>query len=302
MAIPATSVDVMFRNSMSDVSKFLEQRHAGQFMVFNLTENEYDGTLFSGQVRHLGWLDHHAPPLIRYIEVVTAMHDHLQKDPKNVVAVHCKAGRGRTGTAIAGYLLYSKHFNLPQDAMDFFNFRRSSTGRGIEGPGQMRAVEYIFEWMQDRLSTPLVFKPSTLLLKRVIMFPVPKLGLMRRCEPVVEVWMNAQQTDELGATWTNFGDIRQFTADSSAFMVTEVPNLALSGDVKIRVYNRSMLGKDLLFSLYFHTSLIPADESFFDLTLNELDGFAPTSSSFSPDFKIRLLFEQPFTAPTATQQ
>ena len=33
------------------------------------------------------------------------MHSFLQEDEQNVVAVHCKAGKGRTGTVIAAYML-----------------------------------------------------------------------------------------------------------------------------------------------------------------------------------------------------
>jgi protein-tyrosine phosphatase len=34
--------------------------------------------------------------------------DFLKKSKDNVVAVHCKGGKGRTGTMVASWLLYSK--------------------------------------------------------------------------------------------------------------------------------------------------------------------------------------------------
>ena len=36
---------------------------------------------------------------------------------KNVVAVHCNHGKGRTGTAIIAYLLYSNKFTSVKDAL-----------------------------------------------------------------------------------------------------------------------------------------------------------------------------------------
>lgn len=291
MAIPATSLESMFRNSMADVAKFMEQRHAGHYAIFNLTESAYDSKLFVGPVRHMGWLDHNAPPLLKLIEVVTAMHEFLEADPLNVIAVHCKAGRGRTGTAISSYLLYSKLFTIPKDAIDFFNARRSSTGRGVENPSQVRSVEYLHNWMLEAVPNALVFKPPILLLRRIIMFPVPKLGLRKGCEPHAEVWQNAQVSEELGSTFVS-AETKRYHADSAIYMMLEAPRVPLSGDIKVRVYNKSLLSKSEIFSFYFHTAMVPADESYLDLTADLLDGELATNSAFSPDFKIRLLLDR----------
>ena len=35
----------------------------------------------------------------------------LLKDPRNVCAVHCKAGKGRTGTVICAYFAYASQFD-----------------------------------------------------------------------------------------------------------------------------------------------------------------------------------------------
>ena len=276
---------------MTDVSKFLEQRHAGHYCIYNLTENSYDSSLFAGPVRHMGWLDHNSPPLLRLIEVVTGIHEFLEADPLNVVVVHCKAGRGRTGTAISSYLLYSKLFEIPKDAIDFFNVRRSTTGRGVENPSQVRSVEYIHAWMHETIPNALVFKPPTVLFRRMIMYPVPKLGLRKGCEPHVEVWQNAQISEELGATY-NSTETKRYHADSAIYMMIEAPRVPLCGDIKFRVFNKSLLSKNVIFSFYFHTAMIPADESYLDLTADHLDGDLESNSAFSPDFKVRLLLDR----------
>ena len=45
---------------------------------------------------------------------------YLNADPKNVVAIHCKAGKGRTGVMICAYLVYSMHCKTAREAMTLY--------------------------------------------------------------------------------------------------------------------------------------------------------------------------------------
>jgi phosphatidylinositol-3,4,5-trisphosphate 3-phosphatase/dual-specificity protein phosphatase PTEN len=51
---------------------------------------------------------------------------YLNADPKNVVAIHCKAGKGRTGVMICAYLVYSMHCKTAREAMTLYDDRRIS--------------------------------------------------------------------------------------------------------------------------------------------------------------------------------
>ena len=64
-------------------------------MVFNLSERLYDAGLFDFRVLDMGFPDHHAPPLDVCWTLCRSMDAWLAADPRNVVAVHCKAGKVR---------------------------------------------------------------------------------------------------------------------------------------------------------------------------------------------------------------
>ena len=55
-----------------------------------------------------------APPLPLMAEFCDRMTGWLSKHPDNVAVVHCKAGKGRTGTMICAYLVHAvrKHTRL----------------------------------------------------------------------------------------------------------------------------------------------------------------------------------------------
>jgi phosphatidylinositol-3,4,5-trisphosphate 3-phosphatase/dual-specificity protein phosphatase PTEN len=53
------------------------------------------------------------------------------EDERNVVVIHCNAGKGRTGTAISCLLLYSGFVENMDDANKFYGMRRFSSGIGV---------------------------------------------------------------------------------------------------------------------------------------------------------------------------
>lgn len=85
-----------------------------------------------------------APPMDRLCGAVQAMDGWNRSDPKNVVVVHCKGGKGRTGVIIACYMLQTKIFDDPEQAMYHFAVKRflakNPNKTGITGMGQRRYV------------------------------------------------------------------------------------------------------------------------------------------------------------------
>lgn len=57
--------------------------------------------------------------------VLLQVHDYLAADEQNVVAVHCKAGKGRTGVMICAYLVYINFYCSPRQNMDYYSIVRT---------------------------------------------------------------------------------------------------------------------------------------------------------------------------------
>lgn len=67
----------------------------------------------------------------------------IVENKKNVVAVHCNHGKGRTGTAIISYLLFSGQFNDLKSALEFYNKKRFKGEKyGVDQPCQLRYLNY----------------------------------------------------------------------------------------------------------------------------------------------------------------
>ncbi|KAF8067782.1 hypothetical protein FPV67DRAFT_1669665 [Lyophyllum atratum] len=108
MGYPAGGIEGWYRNRRDDAKKFLEHRHGKNYWVFNfcpIRENSYDPSFFDGRVSRYPFPDHHAPPLPMMPLVAREMRAWLQGSPDRVAVIHCKAGKGRSGTMACTYLL-----------------------------------------------------------------------------------------------------------------------------------------------------------------------------------------------------
>ena len=51
MAYPGSGLETVYRNNIDQVSKFLKERHKGNYLVINLSGKKYDNTKFDNKVR-----------------------------------------------------------------------------------------------------------------------------------------------------------------------------------------------------------------------------------------------------------
>ena len=86
--------------------------------------------------------------------MMASLRDWL-KDPHvkkgRVVVVHCKAGKGRSGTVTCSYLISEEGWTK-EDALSRFTERRmrSGFGAGVSIPSQLRWIGYVERWTKHR--------------------------------------------------------------------------------------------------------------------------------------------------------
>lgn len=136
-------VEGFYRNHMEEVIKFFETHHEGKYKVYNLcSERLYNASLFQGKVASFPFDDHNCPPLHLILSFCQSASSWLKEDKSNVVAVHCKAGIGRTGLMISSLLLFLKVFQTANESIDHYNQKRCIDGKGLTLPSQIRYVKY----------------------------------------------------------------------------------------------------------------------------------------------------------------
>ncbi|KAK3698948.1 Telomerase protein component 1 [Vermiconidia calcicola] len=147
----ATWPELAYRNPLKDLRQFLDLKHGDQWAIweFRAEGTGYPDSEVYGRVRHYPWPDHHPPPFALIPLIMASMRNWLNdKDAEGrVVVVHCKAGKGRSGTVACSYLISEEGWT-PDDAMQRFTERRMRPGFGvgISIPSQRRWITYVDRW------------------------------------------------------------------------------------------------------------------------------------------------------------
>ncbi|TKA30095.1 hypothetical protein B0A50_02814 [Salinomyces thailandicus] len=145
---------VAYRNPLKDLVKFLDTKHGSDWAIweFRAEGAGYPDEEVYGRVRHYPWPDHHPPPFGLVPLIMGSMRNWLkEKEVEGRVAVvHCKAGKGRSGTVSCSYLISEEGWTA-EAAMARFTERRMRPGfgSGISIPSQLRTVRYVDRWTRN---------------------------------------------------------------------------------------------------------------------------------------------------------
>lgn len=147
MGFPSTGAESLIRNSMNDVINFFNTRHKDHYKVYNLcSERTYNRKIFF-RVMNFPFDDHNPPPFQDILFIMKDIHRWLISHPKNVAAIHCKAGKGRTGLIVSIYLLYSNMWKTADEALRYYATVRTVNQKGVTIPSQIRWVKMFEDYL-----------------------------------------------------------------------------------------------------------------------------------------------------------
>jgi len=161
MGFPSIGCETVYRNSLTDVIEFFHTYHNDKVKVYNLClekDRIYSKSLFSkSSVGLFPATDHNPCPIKLILEFCIDICLFLLKNPKSVAAVHCKAGKGRTGVMICSYLVFSHLCESSEKAFRYYARIRTKDNTGVTIPSQKRYIKYFETFLQANFCPPYIF-------------------------------------------------------------------------------------------------------------------------------------------------
>ena len=291
MGLPSTSLEGIYRNNMDDVKRFFNTRHKNQYKVYNLCEEKtYPKDTFYKQ-GYYPFVDHEAPPLTLLFPFCEDAKQFLDENENNVVAIHCKAGKGRTGTFICCLLLYLSIFKTADESLAYYGMMRAGDGRGVTIPSQIRYVYYFEKIKKSKINPTL--NPKKIIIRKIKMISIPGFSRVGwTCSPTFMIengertykyfdYIKKRETFNLSMGEVNFH--------------LGVGGFEVCGDVRITFFHVGMMGsRDKIFKFWFHTNFLPNNNKL-ELSKMEIDKACQDTAckNFKENFKIQVTYFEP---------
>ena len=161
MGFPSVGCETVYRNALPDVLNFFHEKHNDRVKIYNLClekDRIYNKNIFSrSSVGLFPATDHNPCPIKLILEFCIDICLYLLKNPKAVAAVHCKAGKGRTGVMICSYLVFSHLCETSEKAFRYYARIRTKNNTGVTIPSQKRYIRYFETFLQANFVPPYIF-------------------------------------------------------------------------------------------------------------------------------------------------
>eukprot|EP00455_Lapot_gusevi_P002810 TRINITY_DN1115_c0_g1_i3.p1 TRINITY_DN1115_c0_g1~~TRINITY_DN1115_c0_g1_i3.p1 ORF type:complete len:874 (+),score=260.49 TRINITY_DN1115_c0_g1_i3:115-2736(+) len=279
MGFPAENLEGIYRNSMSEVQRFFESRHSGHYKVYNLcSERWYDKSRFHDRVLHFPFDDHNCPNFDDMEFFCEDVANYLNESPENIVAIHCKAGKGRTGLMIAVFLLYAGVWHTSEEALSYYAFARTKNMKGVTIASQIRWVHYFEHFLKLRrigLSLP----PAVS--KKLVRMQVSKGHPSFDSIVITNHGVRYTSSEHFPRDWKK-------SIENSAYEIRCGNNISLLKDVCILFHAKKLFGgKSTVFSLWLNTQFV--EQNYLRFTKKDIDKVCKDKKA--ADFVLELWFE-----------
>lgn len=211
-----------------------------------------------------------------------SMDEWLKQDPRNVAIIHCKAGKGRTGTMICSYLLYCGQFSSPHASMEFYGESRTRNKEGVTIPSQRRYVEYFNTYKQNGYQFP---RDNLALYLDTIIFVNPPQSLLNQGNFKIKI----KNKDGNEVFLYKYKQSKKEGTILTISLQSE-KRVALLYDLKIMFYELSLTKTKELFHFWIHTCFCPVD-NIVVLQKTEIDGIS-RKSAYPDDFRVQMYFSE----------
>jgi PTEN phosphatase family protein len=300
-SFPSSGLWAAYRNPIEKVARFLDTKHGDHYRVYNLcSEKTYNTAFFHDRVERVLIDDHNVPSVEQMLKFADSVRAWLSAHPANVIVVHCKGGKGRTGTMICVWLIESGVFSSATGSLDYFGHRRTDTNvskkfQGVETPSQSRYVGYYETVKNNGRRLP---PPRPLRITEIVITGMMYVGNGDGSDFSVEIDQGRGRTvftASFGGGGHNCRPEYNPTADILRVRLENCPRL--DGDTRLLFQTTSHSVpkhyEKCPFYFWFHTGFVP-DGGELVLQREELDNphKSKTWHCFRESFSVKLIFEQ----------
>ncbi|KAM6928121.1 tensin-2-like isoform 2-T2 [Xenentodon cancila] len=271
-----------YSRNLQEMASMLKSKHQDKFLLLNLSEKRADISRLNPKVQDYGWPDLHAPPLDRICAACKAMETWLTSDPNNVVVLHCKGNKGKTGVIVAAYMHYSKISAGADQALTTLAMKKFCEDKVSSSlqPSQNRYIYYF----SGLLSGAIKMNSSPLFLHQILIPSLPNFQTGGGFYPFLKIYQSLQLIYTSGIYDPHGSRERKLS-------VTLEPALLLKGDIMVKCYHRRSRAaeREVVFRVQFHTCTVHGAQMWFGKT--ELDQ-ACTDDRFPPDAAVEFIFSR----------
>ncbi|TDH68530.1 hypothetical protein CCR75_001433 [Bremia lactucae] len=172
MGYPAVGMEFLFRNPRSEVQQLLDERHDGNYFVYNFcdeSKRSYASSVFAGRVKHFPIEDHNVPSFQTMTTFCEEAAAWLYENENHVVVLHCKAGKGRAGMMACMLLLRMGFSSSATEAIELYNRERVHDRCGLTVQSQKKWVNYYAALLAQNAASLSAIQEPAFVIKKLAM-------------------------------------------------------------------------------------------------------------------------------------